>query len=84
MMEPEAAEVLWKRSMELHNMKYTIFVGDGDSKAHDRVVREQPYGQEVEIQKEECMNHVEKRIGTALRNLVQDCKKKGLFFMFYN
>ncbi|GFS07561.1 hypothetical protein ElyMa_001252300 [Elysia marginata] len=78
MMEPEAAEVMWKRSLELHNIRYTTFVGDGDSKAHDRVVRQKPYGEDVEIRKEECMNHVEKRMGTALRNLVQDCKKRGI------
>ncbi|GFS25936.1 hypothetical protein ElyMa_001700700 [Elysia marginata] len=77
-MEPEAAEVMWKQSLELHNIRYTTFVRDGDSKAHDRVVPQKPCGEEVEIRKEECMNHVEKRMGTALRNLVQDCKKRGI------
>ncbi|GFS27737.1 hypothetical protein ElyMa_005299200 [Elysia marginata] len=38
----------------------------------------QPYGPEVEIEKEDCINHVGKRLGAALRNLVADCSKKGI------
>ncbi|GFS09143.1 hypothetical protein ElyMa_004775500 [Elysia marginata] len=45
MMEPETAEVMWKRSIELHNMRYTTFVGDGDSKAPDKEERQNPTAQ---------------------------------------
>ena len=76
MMEPEVAKVLWKRSLELHNMRYTTIFGDGDSKAFDIILASKPYG-DIVIKKEECLNHVAKRLGTALRNLVQNCSKQG-------
>ena len=78
MMEPECAEVMWKRSVSLHNMRYTTMVGDGDSKAYDTVCDKKPYGDGVLIEKEECMNHISKRLGSALRNLVSDMSKKGV------
>ena len=37
---------------KLHNMQYTVFVGDSDSAAYMEVVSAQPYGQNVEIKKE--------------------------------
>ncbi|KAL8585901.1 hypothetical protein ACOMHN_019316 [Nucella lapillus] len=45
-------------------------LGDGDAKTHSRLL--QYDGRPIE--KLECVNHVTKRMGTALRNLV---KKKG-------
>ena len=33
--------------------------------------------QGVIIEKEECINHVGKRLGTALHNLLTDCSKRG-------
>ena len=38
----------------------------------------QPYGPEVAVQKEECVGHVQKRLGTALRKLKADMKGKKL------
>jgi hypothetical protein len=32
-MEAEAAQVIWNRSIEKHNMRYKFMVSDGDSKA---------------------------------------------------
>ncbi|KAK3778048.1 hypothetical protein RRG08_004843 [Elysia crispata] len=52
-------------------------VGDGDSKAHTRLLQIQPYGAE-EVQKEECINHVGKRLDAALSNLVANCSKKSV------
>ncbi|GFO12966.1 hypothetical protein PoB_003947100 [Plakobranchus ocellatus] len=52
-------------------------VSDGDSKAFNKLVEIMPYGPNVVIVKEDCINHVGKRLGTALRNLVSDCSKKG-------
>ncbi|KAK3701973.1 hypothetical protein RRG08_017863 [Elysia crispata] len=78
MMEVEAATVLWARSVEKFRLKYTIFVGDGDSKAYNKVCDLAPYGPDVEIEKEECLNHVGKRMGAALRNVVSDCSKRGI------
>ncbi|GFO20577.1 hypothetical protein PoB_004708200 [Plakobranchus ocellatus] len=53
-------------------------VSDGDSKAFNKLLEVLPYGPDVVILKEDCINHVGKRLGTALRNLVADCSKKGI------
>ena len=78
MMEVEGAKVLFGRSLALHNMQYTTMLSDGDSKAYNEVCQLKPYGDAVEITKEECVNHVAKRMGTALRNLVSDNSKRGV------
>ena len=36
-MEPEEADCIFRRSVELHNLRYTEFCGDGDSKSYSRV-----------------------------------------------
>ena len=69
-MEVACAEKLWSRSIEKHNFRYTTILSDGDSKAFDAVTSLNPYGTDIQIQKEDCVNHVSKRMGTALRNLV--------------
>lgn len=68
-MEAEAARRIWKRSSDgiLH---YTIMLSDGDSKAYDAVCELKPYDDKV-TKKEECINHVEKRLTAALESLKQ-------------
>ncbi|GFS17895.1 hypothetical protein ElyMa_006834100 [Elysia marginata] len=78
MMEVEAAVELWGRSVARNKLRYTVVVSDGDSKAFNKLSQIQPYGPDVPIDKEDCLNHVGKRCGTALRNLVADCSKKGV------
>ena len=77
-MEAKGAVLLFERSLEKHRMQYTIFVGDGDSAAYKEVVAAEPYGPDVEIIKEDCSGHIQKRMGTALRKLLQDYKGKKL------
>ena len=60
-MEKAAAEIMWNRSLS-HGMRYTKMVSDGDSNAYKNIVNLNIYGQDVEIQKEECVNHVQKRL----------------------
>ena len=74
-MEVEAARRLWSRSEERHGLRYTGFLSDGDSKAYKAVVDLGVY--EEPIHKEECVNHVHKRMGTALRNLTKQKKLGG-------
>lgn len=47
---------------------------DGDSRTHNVVNKAKVYSS-VAVQKKVCANHVQKRMGTALQNLVQ--KHKG-------
>ena len=78
MMEVEAARVLWRRSVQRHKLRYTTLLSDGDAKTFTELSKIKPYGDSIEIDKEECINHVSKRLGSALRNLVTDCRKRGV------
>ena len=69
LMESEGAMKLWTRSVEKLHLRYTTVISDGDSKTHKQLVDLQPYGLDVVIEKNECVGHVEKRMGTRLRNL---------------
>ena len=76
-MEVEAAKQMWSRSVNRHGLMYTGMLGDGDSKAHKAVVDLEPYGPDVIIEKEECLNHAHKRMGTALLKLSKEKKLGG-------
>lgn len=78
MMEVEAARVLWRRSIERNKMRYVTMLSDGDSKTHSELCSIKPYGPDYDIEKEECVNHVSKRLGAALRNVVADTRKQGI------
>ena len=75
-MEPEGAERIFQRSVELHNLRYTEFNGDGHSKSFSRVkgVYEDAG---IEMEKKECIGHVQKRVGTALRKLKRESPGLG-------
>lgn len=63
-MEGEAAVVLWQRSKERRGLRYTTYIGDGDGKGYSAVCAANPYGPDITIIKEECVGHVQKRVGT--------------------
>ncbi|KAM7312937.1 hypothetical protein ISCGN_009841 [Ixodes scapularis] len=73
-MEVQAAEVIFSRSVGLHNLQYTTILCDGDSKAYNHVSALQLYDKEVA--KEDCVNHVAKRVYAGLEKLKK--AKKGL------
>lgn len=75
-MEVNAAVALWKRS-EQYGFRYTTLLSDGDAKTFSKLCEVKPYGDGVCITKEECVNHVGKRLGTALRNVVKECRTVG-------
>ena len=52
-------------------------MSDGDAKAFKHLCDRRVYGN-VELKKEECIKHVAKRIGTALRKLRASSKKVGV------
>ena len=75
-MECDGAEILWSRSVDDLKLRYTTFVGDSSS--FGRVDRIQPYGPDHPIVKEDCVGHVQKRMGTGLRELLKTNKGKKL------
>ena len=72
-MEVEGARAIFKRSVQLHGFQYTEMLGNGDAKTHAALLAEDPY-EGYPTEKIDCVNHVTKRLGTALRNLVQTRK----------
>ncbi|GFX64249.1 uncharacterized protein TNCV_1499731 [Trichonephila clavipes] len=72
--EVEGALRIFNRSEVLHNLRYTQYLGDGDSKAYKAVLESKPY-KGANIEKLECVGHVEKRMGTRLRALKLKGKK---------
>lgn len=52
-------------------------LSDGDSSAFAAVQKATPYGPQRPIIKLECINHVQKRMGTALRKKAKEAKLGG-------
>lgn len=77
-MEAEGAVRLWGRSEE-KGLRYVTFLGDGDSSSYKAVTNmnegKGPY-EDVTMKKEECINHVQKRMGTRLRKLKEELRRK--------
>ena len=69
-MEAKGAAELFLRSNEKRNLMYTIFVGDGNYDCFGTVKEEcEKLGIGYDIVKEECVGHIQKQLGTALRQL---------------
>lgn len=75
-MESEGAVRCFKRSEQKYGLRYTKYLGDGDSKAFTSVNGESVYGNSVVVEKLECTGHVQKRMGKALMNAVAEHKGK--------
>ena len=76
-MEANGAKIIFHRSIENHGLRYTHYIGDGDTSSFSVVSDSKPYG-DIPIQKLECIGHVQKRLGTRLRNLCQKMKGNRL------
>ena len=77
-MESACMVDLWERSLAKRGLRYTTFVGDGDSKGFRSVTKAAPYGPDVHIEKDNCIGHVQKRMGTRMRSLLREYKGKKL------
>lgn len=75
-MELNIAEILWRRSISECQMCYKTLLSDGDAKTFKHLNSLQIYAEPIE--KEECINHVAKRLSTALREVVKTSKSKGV------
>ena len=77
-MEAVGAQMLFSRSIEKLKIRYNPYIGDGDSPAYKKVMESIPYGPAFMIEKEECVGHVQKRMGTRLQRLRETNKGKKL------
>jgi hypothetical protein len=77
-MEVAGAKNVFSRSVATRNVRYKYYLGDGDCKGFSSVVESKPYGSTFNIEKLECVGHVQKRMGGRLRKLRKDLKGQKL------
>ena len=75
-MKPEAAKLIWSRSISKHQLCYSTFIGDGDSKSYQQGVIIDPCPL-VPIHKEESIAHVSKRVKKSLCRIKKNTKNKS-------
>lgn len=71
----QGAVEIFSRSENPYKVRFTQYLGDGDSKGFSAVQEMQPYGPDCVLQKLECIGHIQKRMGTRLRKLKAEIKK---------
>ncbi|XP_071582033.1 uncharacterized protein [Temnothorax nylanderi] len=76
-MEVDAIQEMFSRSEENFKVKYGNYIGDGDSKTFKAILDLNPYGDNFTVIKSECIGHVEKRMGSRLRNVKKKEKLGG-------
>ncbi|GFT90844.1 uncharacterized protein K02A2.6 [Trichonephila clavipes] len=75
MMETVGMVRIFQRSLSDRSVRYTSYIGDGDSKTFSSITASNPYGEDITVSKIECVRHVRKRMGTRLRKLKQMSSK---------
>ena len=76
-MEAAGAINIFKQSVGEYKLRYTTYIGDGDTESFGKVMEAKPYG-DILPTKLECVGLVQKRLGTRLRQLRKDFKGKKL------
>ncbi|KAL7644095.1 UNVERIFIED_CONTAM: hypothetical protein RMT77_004918 [Armadillidium vulgare] len=67
-MEGKIAEVLFARSKE-RGLRYTTILSDEDSSTFNKLQKLNPYGESFPITKQNCLNHINKKIYRRLDKL---------------
>ncbi|GFW34427.1 uncharacterized protein TNCV_500451 [Trichonephila clavipes] len=75
MMETVGMVRIFQRSLSHRSVRYTSYIGDGDSKTFSSITASNPYREDITVSKIECVGHVQKRMGTRLRKLKQMSSK---------
>ena len=57
----------FKMSIQMHGLKYTRLIGDGDSSVTNALRDNMPYGLNTHIRKIECINHLLRNYTNKLR-----------------
>lgn len=76
-MEVDGMVKIFHRSVEERGVRYTRYIGDGDTKTFSSICNSKPYNDMLPM-KIECVGHVQKRMGSRLRKLKQDYRGKTL------
>ena len=74
-MESDSTVEICKRSVPERKLRYKTFIGDGDSSYYPNVIKVNPYPG-LKIEKGECTDHAQKRVGTNLPKLRKELSKE--------
>ena len=74
-MEATGIVKMFKWSVRIYNLRYTTYIGDGDTKTHQEILQADPYPGVI-VSKAECIGHMQKCVGSPLRALKDDLKRK--------
>ena len=70
-MELNGLKRMSSRSICFHKLRYNFYIRDGDSESFREIAKLNPYpGHKIE--KEECISHVQKWLGTRLRSIKKE------------
>ena len=68
------------RLVEKHNLPYTVYIGDVDSSSFEEVkgALYNKFRNDYPVKKEDCIGHVQKRVGSTLRTYKNKCRESKL------
>uniref|UniRef100_A0A0B7BM11 Mutator-like transposase domain-containing protein n=1 Tax=Arion vulgaris TaxID=1028688 RepID=A0A0B7BM11_9EUPU len=75
--EAVGAVRIFSWSEQMRKLRYKQYLGEGDSASFKKVLETKPYGN-LEVEKLECVGHIQKRCGTRLRKLKNENKRLKL------
>ena len=75
-MEVTGAKRMFSRSTDNRKLRYVEMYSDGDSKTYPAIkdIYVNSNDSDIEVQKKECVGHVQKRVGTRSRKLKKEVK----------
>ena len=59
---------MFSRSISKHNLRYTSYIADGDTKNDVNITQSKPYG-DCSLIRRQCINHFSKRMKTRLTTI---------------
>ncbi|GFX23290.1 uncharacterized protein TNCV_1558891 [Trichonephila clavipes] len=71
MMETVGMVRIFQRSLSHRSVRYTSYIGDGDSKTFSSITASNLYGEDITISKIECVGHVQKKNGNSFTKKIK-------------
>ena len=78
-MESKGIVECFGSSLDKYNLRYTEYLGDGDTKSYHDIVNSKPYD-DIPVKKLECIGGIQKRVGARLLKMRKNGDFKELSF----